>query len=106
MRITLALTFALTDARGLNEKGRPVSVAATGATRGEHPKKPTGVSGCTLAPVSLQRIRVTGHMKLASTLSLGALGNARYGADNERSADRQTNPSNFRSDRRLFDPLD
>jgi hypothetical protein len=36
MRLLLAPTSALTDARGHNEKARPVSVAVTGAGRGEH----------------------------------------------------------------------
>jgi hypothetical protein len=44
MRLPLAPTSALTDARGHNEKGRPDSVAASGATRGEHLRKPTGAS--------------------------------------------------------------
>jgi hypothetical protein len=39
MRLHLAPTSAFTDARGDNEKGRPVSLAATGATHGEHSLK-------------------------------------------------------------------
>ena len=108
MRLQLAPTSVFTDARGDNKKARHRArhageQAGTAARAVVNSSKPTGVSGCTLAPVSLQRIRVTGHMKLASALSPVALGKARYGADNERSADRQTNPSNSRSDRRLLD---
>ena len=79
MRLPLAPTFALTDARGHNEKGRPDSVAASGATHGEHWLKPTGASAQHSRQSRLQRIRVTGHMKLASTLSPRSLGNARTG---------------------------
>jgi hypothetical protein len=44
MRPILAPTSAVTDVRGHNEKGRPVSVPATAAGRGNHsPYKPTGV---------------------------------------------------------------
>lgn len=57
--------------------------------------KPTGVSGCTLAPVtSPTQSGLSDAPKLASSLSRGAPIKASNGADNEHSPYRKTDPSN------------
>jgi hypothetical protein len=83
---TVAPTSALTDARGHNEKGRPVSVAATGATHGEHSQKPTGASvDSTRASLDFNASGLADASKLASSLLLRSPGTSIDGAGHERS---------------------
>ncbi len=86
MRLTLAPTSALTDARGHNKKARPRSLAAQGQAVVSNPYKPTGVSVGALAPVSTStHPGKRTQLKLAMSLSPRPPGRSRYGVDNERS---------------------
>ena len=89
MRLTLAPTSALTDARGHNEKARSLSAwlrQAIGAVV-SIPNKPTGESVVAPAPVFTSTHpgkRTTS--KLARSLSLRWPGRSTYGAGNEHSS--------------------
>ena len=66
------------------EKACPVSLAATGAGRGEHSQKPTsaGVTSTRAGLTSTYPGKRT-RQSWQALLSLRLLGRARYGADNE-----------------------
>jgi hypothetical protein len=82
----VAPVSALTDARGDNEKGRPVSVAATGATHGEHFQKPTGASvTSTRASLTSTHPGNRTHRSWQHSLSPRLPDRAIDGAGNERS---------------------
>jgi len=84
VRLNEAPAPTLTDAAGHNEKGRPDSVAASGATRGELPKKPTGASADdTRASLTPTHPGLADTSKVALSLSPRTRSKARHGADNE-----------------------
>ena len=106
MRITLAPTSALTDARGHNVKGRPCQ---RGCDRRRpvvsYWLKPTGASAdntrASLTPTHPgERTHEAGkHIVTSFTRQ------RKNGADDEHSAYRETGPSNQRTHRRLLDSL-
>src|SRR5690349_12405780 len=97
MRLLLAPTSALTDARGHNEKGRPVSVAATGATHGEHfPKTDRRECANTRASLTSTHPGKRTRQSWQVSLSLRPPGRSTYGANDERSLFPKTGPDNQR----------
>jgi hypothetical protein len=89
MRLTLAPTSALTDARGHNEKARSLSAWLRQAIRAvvSLSDKPTGESVVGPAPVFTSTHPVTRTAsKLARSLSLRRPSRSRHGATNEHSS--------------------
>ena len=109
MRLSLASTSALTDARGHNKKARALSALRQQGQRAvvSYWLKPTGArADNTRARLTPTHPSDRTQSKLAFLLSPRSLGRSSNGADNEHSAIRETGPSNQPAHRRLFDSLD
>src|ERR1019366_3446609 len=105
MRLNQAPAPTFTDAAGNNEKARARSAGEHQGQRAVvNSLKPTGVSGCTLAPVTSPTHPVSDAAKLASTLSRRSPVKASNGADNEHSAIRETDSNHRCADGRTVDP--